>query len=166
MTGGCRRRGVRPHALTLVEMVIAVVLVGAVIAAAAVGTSAVTSRADTQLADTALDRVVHAQASQAMARGGYVWGQDGDDADLQARLPAGLTRDLDVVHGRSTAADQVSVAVGSAGTLVVAVALDDGECRYRRVTAPADGGDQQQATTTARCAAAGLLPAGETPAWD
>jgi len=150
-------------ALTLVELAVTVMLVGLVVGAAAVGTAALAGRADRQLADLTLDRVVQAQVSQARTHGGYVFGDA--DADLQARLPAGLTRDLDVVHGVSTGPGQVSVAVGAAGTLVVAVALPDDTCRWRQVSSPTTGGVTAQASATSRCLASSFLPAGEAPAW-
>jgi type II secretory pathway pseudopilin PulG len=154
-----------------VELTVAFVVFAILAGLGVVAIQAQLSRTDAALSAQSIDRVVQAQVSYASVYGTYAYGVGGDDGDLQQRLPETVTRSLTLTHGTSQDPDQVSVAVGSEQTLVVAARLPDGACTWRVLpVVTALGADELASVDVERssavtCQAALLLPAGELPVW-
>jgi hypothetical protein len=118
-------------------MVVTLVVLAILLGMATVAWNWVAAKGHRTEADTVLDRIVALQGPIARDWGRYTdWPGDllelGDDVTL---VPG---RD-----GASWARDEVSIMVGTGGTLALAVQWASGECLYRRVDPLSRNGGQQ-----------------------
>lgn len=142
---------------TMIEVTITIVLL---VVLATVGVSAlraVIDRSGDAAASATLDRAITAQRSFSNAYGSYA----SEPSDLKD-----LGRDLTVVlpPQSSTSTDVLSMAVGTKGTLVVAIRSKSGKCLLRSVTPLlASSKETASVTETSICLATDVLPPGESP---
>lgn len=142
------------RAFTLVEVVTMLVVVG-LLAAAAYGLNQLNgAQRDVAAAQRVLEDVVGAQKQLAATHGVYSM----VSSDL-----AWLDPNVAVSSGPSTGPHEVSVAVGTSGSLGVAVRSEAGRCVAVRV-APLSGGGAMSPVAVAddaECSGGSALPSGE-----
>lgn len=143
------------RAFTLVEVTVTIALVGILAGIAANTYSNVMSDRQVSAVETVLGDVTAAQKQLASDFGTYTtWAADLGMAAASAELLA----------GGEAGPGEVSMVVGSKGTLGLAGQTPDGRCVTWRVEPLAAGGKQTPVEDSPTCSGAGALPSGESAA--
>jgi prepilin-type N-terminal cleavage/methylation domain-containing protein len=143
---------------TLIEITATLIIIGVLAGISTFGYSWFVEQTRHDQAAATLERVVITEGAFSRDWGGYTaW--PGDLVDVGD--------DVTIVNGKpSKSPTQVSVAVGSRGTLALAVRVPKGGCLFRLV-APLDSGGGTTVPTgipsAATCTAQSALPAAEPP---
>jgi prepilin-type N-terminal cleavage/methylation domain-containing protein len=142
------------RAFTLIEMVFVVVVIGIMMTASFLAFRGFTGTSDKVDGNELLTSMATRQL--AFARD---WGQF---TSFPADMPA-VSNGADLVTTASTGPDKISAAVGSSGTLGLAVRTKSGDCVHAQVAPLVVSGDITFGTTTlATCSGTAALPATET----
>jgi type II secretory pathway pseudopilin PulG len=144
------------RAMTVTELIVAFILLGLLAALAGFGVTQIAERSRAETASTALVVVFDAQVQFAGIYGTYT----PSAGDLE--LPS---TEITVVDRPSLGPSEVSIAVGTDGTLALALENVDGGCVGILASSLGAGATRVPATFTSGslCDARAILPAGEPP---
>ena len=145
------------RAFTLIELIVTMIILGIILALLAINViGPVMASTRAKRAESTLTQVQTVEQLFARDWGTYsAW-----RADLNGLVSSLVIRNGSVSRGPT----EVSVAVGTSGTLAMAVAVDSSTCVFRRVAPLWQGGgsDDPGVAATAQCVAAAALPMGES----
>jgi prepilin-type N-terminal cleavage/methylation domain-containing protein len=154
---------------TLIELVITVSILLLLVAATVFGANAFLARSDEQRSQADLDMVHTTQVAFATSFGRFTpWPADLTDANDIPDADGALTlpdSGLLVTPLPAVDAGDISLAVGTAGSLALATLTPDDVCITLLVPSPDASGTPEEGTLTLpqACDARAVLPAGEAP---